>query len=69
MSTRPNTYVIDLGHYLGEDDDLADLPGPALTLAMASTSIVAWVTDHEPEGVLPTNVWCWRRSRRKTLSR
>jgi len=59
-----NTYVTDLRHYLDDSEDLADLPGPALNLAMILTSIVAWATDHEPEDVLPTNVWCWRRPAR-----
>ena len=56
-----NTYVTDLRHYLDDSEDLADMPGPALNLAMVLTSVVAWATDHEPESVLPTNVWCWRR--------
>jgi len=60
-----NTYVTDLRHYLDDSEDLADLPGPALNLAMTLTSIVAWATDHEPEDILPTNVWCWRRPARK----
>jgi len=60
-----NTYVTDLRHYLDDSEDLADLPGPVLNLAMTLTSIVAWATDHEPEDALPTNVWCWRRPTRK----
>ena len=64
MTMRPpraNTYVTDLRHYLDDSEDLADMPGPALNLAMVLTSVVAWATDHEPEDVLPTSVWCWRR--------
>lgn len=30
---RANTHVIDLSHFLDDTGDLADLPGPALTLA------------------------------------
>lgn len=60
-----NTYVTDLRHFLDDTADLADLPGPVLNLAMTLTSIVAWATDHKPEDVLPTNVWCWRRPGRK----
>ncbi len=60
-----NTYVTDLRHFLDDSEDLADLPGPALNLAMVLTSLVAWATDHEPEDILPTNVWCWRRPGRK----
>ena len=60
------TYVIDLRHYLDADtEDSADLPGPALNLATFSASIVTWATDHPPENVLPTNVWCFRRPGRK----
>jgi hypothetical protein len=55
------TYVVDLRDYLDDNDYLADMPGPALNLAMVFTSIVAWATDHEPEDIVPTNVWCWRR--------
>lgn len=44
----------DLRHYLDDSEDLADLPGPALNLAMTLTSIVAWATDHEPEDALRT---------------
>jgi hypothetical protein len=35
-----NTYVTDLRHYLDDSDDLADMPGPALNLAMVLTSVV-----------------------------
>ena len=63
---RANTYVIDLRHYLDEDGDLADLPGPALTLARTFTSVVAWVTAYPAADGLPiTNVWCWRRPGRQ----
>ena len=61
-----NTYVTDLRHFLDEEtEDLAEITGPALNLAMVLTSLVAWATDHEPEDTLPTNVWCWRRPGRK----
>jgi hypothetical protein len=60
-----NTYVIDLRHYLDETGDLAHMPGPALSLAMVFTSIVAWATAARTDEVEPTNVWCWRRPGRQ----
>ncbi len=57
-----NTYITDVRHYLDEDgDDLAEMPGPALNLAMFMSSIVAWATNNEPEADSWTNVWCFRR--------
>ncbi len=68
--SRPATWVTDLRHYIDEEtDDWAEaLPGPALNLALALGSIVAWVTDHLPAvdlGDLHTNVPCWRSPGRK----
>jgi hypothetical protein len=63
---RADTYVIDLRHYLDETGDLADMPGPALNLAMVFAPIVAWATAHATDDDLPTtNVWCWRRPGRR----
>jgi hypothetical protein len=62
MTSRANTYVTDLQNYLDDETgDLADMPAPALALAMFLTSIVAWVTSHEHDKDDTTNVWCWRR--------
>jgi hypothetical protein len=49
-------------HYLDEETgDLPDgLPTPALNLALYFGSIVAWVTDHLPDGDWHTNVPCRR---------
>ena len=66
MARRPYAWVVDLRHYLdAETDDLADMPGPALNVAMFMTSLVAWVTDHFAAGDPHTNVWCIRRPGRK----
>ena len=66
MTPRANTYVTDLRHFLDEEtDDLATMPAPALTLAMFLTSIVAWATNHDRHDDEITNVWCWRRPRRR----
>jgi hypothetical protein len=63
---RAQTWVTDLKHFIDEEtEDWADLPGPALNLAIALGSIVAWVTDHLPAGEPHTNVPCWRRPGRK----
>jgi hypothetical protein len=63
---RPLTWVTDLKDFIDEEtDDWADLPGPALNLAIVLGSIVAWVTDHLPAGEPHTNVPCWRSPGRK----
>ena len=65
MTPRPNTYITDLRHYLDEGTgELAEMPTPALKLAMFLASIVAWTTVTERDGPELTNVWCWRRPRR-----
>jgi hypothetical protein len=66
MARTAQTWVVDLRHYLSEDDeDLAEMPGPALNCAMFFTSIVAWTTDHAAARDPHTNVWCMRRPGRK----
>jgi hypothetical protein len=63
---QPRTWVIDVRHYLEEDgDELSTASGPALNLALFVTSIVAWVTDHLPQGDPHTNVTCIRRPGRR----
>ena len=53
-----STWIVDMRHYLEkETGDLPDsVPGPVLNLALFFGSIVAWVTDHLPEGDWHTNV-------------
>ena len=48
-------WVVDMRHYLDEETgDLPDrLPTPVLNLALFFGSIVAWVTDHLPQGDTP----------------
>jgi hypothetical protein len=66
MTGRANTYITDLRHLLNEaTGDLAEMPAPALNLAMFLTSIVAWATSHEHDKDETTNVWCWRRPTRR----
>ena len=67
MRARPNSYVTDLRHYLDEETGelVADMPAPALRLAMFLASIVAWTTSHDGESGDVTNVWCWRSPGRK----
>lgn len=59
---KPTGWVVDMRHYL--DDQTADLPDRLptriLSLALFFGSIVAWVTDHLPEGDWHTNVPCRR---------
>ena len=62
MTQRPNTYITDLRHFLDQATrDLAAMPGPALTLAMSLSAIVAWATSRQRDDDEVTNVWCWRR--------
>jgi hypothetical protein len=57
-----NTYIIDLRHFLDEEtDDLAEMPGSALRMAMLFASIAAWATINTSRDDPSTNVWCWRR--------
>jgi hypothetical protein len=64
---RPQGWVVDLNHYLDEEtgDLPADAPSRIVNLVVFFGSIVAWVTDHLPEGDWHTNVPCWRSPGRK----
>lgn len=64
---RPQGWVVDMRHYLDEETgDLPQhLPSRILNLALFLGSIVAWVTDHLPEGDWHTNVPCRRSPGRK----
>ena len=64
---KPTGWVVDMQHYLDEETgDLPDgLPTPVLNLALFFGSIVAWVTDHLPQGDWHTNVPCRRSPGRR----
>jgi hypothetical protein len=64
---RPQTWVVDMRHYVDEETgDLPEqLPSRLVVLALFFGSIVAWVTDHLPEGDWHTNVPCRRSPGRK----
>ena len=49
---RPEGWVVDMRHYLDEETgDIPDqVPSRIMNLALFFGSIVAWVTDHLPEG-------------------
>lgn len=55
---KPTGWVVDMRHYLDEETgDLPDaMPEGVLTLAIFFGAIVAWVTDHLPDGDAYTNV-------------
>ncbi|MDH4066056.1 MAG: hypothetical protein OEW19_16775, partial [Acidobacteriota bacterium] len=61
---RPESWVVDIRHYLDEEtDDIPDQAPPRIVnLALFFGSIVAWVTDHLPQH---TNVSCRRSPGRK----
>jgi hypothetical protein len=60
-----DTWVTDMRHYLDEEGHLADLPGPALNLALFQGSIVSWVTSRASKNDVRTNVYCRRRPGRQ----
>jgi len=64
---KPTGWVVDMRHYLDEETgDLPDdLPARVLKLALFFGSIVAWVTDHQPQGDFHTNVSCRRSPGRR----
>ena len=64
---RARTWVTDLRHFLDEEtgDFPEGIPGAALNRGVFFGSIVAWVTDHHPEGEPHTNVPCWRSPGRR----
>ena len=63
---RPRTWVVDLRHYIIDDDEGADLPDAVFAVASFMFAIVEWVTavGAGPEGTL-TNVPCRRRPNRR----
>jgi hypothetical protein len=65
--TTPKGWVVDMRHYIDEDtDDFPEsLPERVLSLAIFFGAIVAWVTDHLPEGDEHTNVPCRRNPGRR----
>ena len=64
---RLRSWIVDMQHYLDEETgDLPEqLPSRLLNRVLFFGSIVAWVTDHLPEGDWHTNVPCPRSPGRK----
>jgi hypothetical protein len=64
---KPTGWVVDMRHYIDEDTgDLPEvIPERVLSLAIFFGAIVAWVTDHLPEGDEHTNVPCRRSPGRR----
>ena len=64
---KPTGWVVDMRHYL--DEETGDLPSAiperVFSLAIFFGAIVAWVTDHLPEGDEYTNVPCRRSPGRR----
>jgi len=59
------TMVTDMRHFLDDEGDLPDLPGPALNIVLFLGSIVAWVTRLHATEPEVTNVPCRRKPGRK----
>ncbi len=64
---KPTSWVVDMRHYIDEDaGDLPEvIPERVLGLAIFVGAIVAWVTDHSPDGDEHTNVPCRRSPGRR----
>lgn len=60
-----DTWIITLTHYLDDAGELADMPGPATSLALFFGSIVGWVSSRQPVTHERTNVPCRRAPDRK----
>ncbi|MGP8113754.1 MAG: hypothetical protein ACLQFF_07750 [Steroidobacteraceae bacterium] len=57
----PNTWIVDLGHFLGPNGALAPLSGRGLRLAEYWTQIVSQATNYDE----PTTLRCRRRPGRR----
>ncbi|MGH9199828.1 MAG: hypothetical protein ACRD2A_01175 [Vicinamibacterales bacterium] len=64
---KPTGWVVGMRHYVDEatGDLLEVIPERVLSLAVFFGSIVAWVTDHLPQGDWLTNVPCRRSPGRR----
>ena len=64
---KPSGWVVDMRHYIDEDTgDLPEvIPERVVSLAILFGAIVAWVTDHLPDGDEHTNVPCRRSPGRR----
>lgn len=61
----PQSFVIDIRHYLDEQGEVPALPLPAMTIAYFCGSVVAWVSAWPGPDGERTNLPC-RRSRSRT---
>lgn len=57
--------ITNLRHYLDEEGNLPDLPGPTLDLAFHLGAIVGWVSRSPSDTLTLTNVRCRKRPRRR----
>jgi len=62
MTRRPRTWITDMRHYL-DQGMLADMPAPAMDLALHLGAIVAWLSSHAAAPIPETNVRCRVRTR------
>jgi len=60
-----NTWITNLRHFLDENGDFGDFPGPARKLAEHLCSIVKAATSYSLEISLPTGIRCRRRPKHK----
>lgn len=61
----PNTWIVDLTHYLDERGAIIATPGPARRLAEHFAAIVAAVTSDPVQAATASTIPCRRRPRRK----
>jgi hypothetical protein len=54
------TWYSDATHFMNESGELADMPGPATSIAVFLRSVVGWVTMRHALNAEETNVTCRR---------
>lgn len=60
-----DTWITDMRHFLDEDGLMAEIPTPAMNLALFQGSIVSWMTRMPITEIEQTNVNCRRHPGRK----
>jgi hypothetical protein len=59
------TWYINATHYLNEEGKIAEMPGPAIALAVFLRSVIGWVTMRHACTAERTNITCRRSPGRR----
>ncbi len=54
------TWYLNATHFLNEEGEIAEMPGPATAIAIFIRSVVGWVTMHHASTAERTNITCRR---------